>query len=82
MSQVEIQFFQIGEDQKARNELKRLDSKLKGEHRIRDMVDTVSWDQWDPNDPKVGSSLSADGILKVLLGAVNRKLDKGGEPND
>ncbi|KAE8452723.1 hypothetical protein EG329_013982 [Mollisiaceae sp. DMI_Dod_QoI] len=82
LTQVGIQFFQIGNDQKAQLELKRLDSKLKGKHKIRDMVDTVSWDQWDPNDPETGHSLSADGILKVLLGAVNRKLDKGGELND
>jgi len=77
LSQVGIQFFQIGEDEDAQAELNRLDTELKGKHRIRDIVDTVSWD-----DPEKGPSLSADSILKVVLGAVNRKLDRGGERRD
>jgi hypothetical protein len=78
LNQVGIQFFQIGNDERAREDLNRLDNELKKTHGIRDMVDTVSWDQWDPNNPDKGPSLSANSILKVVLGAVNRKLDRAG----
>jgi hypothetical protein len=37
---------------------------------LRDMVDTV------PFKGAEGEHLSADGILKVVLGAVNRRLDR------
>ncbi|KAL1302670.1 hypothetical protein AAFC00_003034 [Neodothiora populina] len=70
--QVGVQFFQVGRDENARAHLKQLDDELSeiagGE--IRDMVDTV------PFRSAEGATLSADGILKVVLGAVNRRLDR------
>ncbi|KAE8377833.1 hypothetical protein BDV26DRAFT_203480 [Aspergillus bertholletiae] len=71
--QVGLQFFQIGDDKKAQAYLQMLDDDLghKSKNKaIRDIVDTVPW-RGDK-----GQTLSADGILKCVLGAVNRKYDK------
>lgn len=71
--QVGVQFFQIGSDPRARAYLQELDDELgkrASEDHLRDIVDTVPW------KGKCGQILSADGILKCVLGAVNRKLDK------
>ncbi|KAF5862960.1 hypothetical protein ETB97_010892 [Aspergillus alliaceus] len=71
--QVGIQFFQIGHDNDARHYLQMLDDELgriSKHERVRDIVDTVPW-RGDK-----GQTLSADGILKCVLGAVNRKYDK------
>ena len=68
--QVGIQFFQVGREPEAADDLRDLDDALAGEHGIRDMVDTVPWSGED------GQILTADGILKVVLGAVNKKLDR------
>ena len=68
--QVGIQFFQVGREPEAAEDLRDLDDALSGEHGIRDMVDTVPWSGED------GQVLTADGILKVTLGAVNKKLDR------
>jgi uncharacterized protein YegL len=70
--QVGIQFFQIGRDPAAREHLKQLDdniSELAGED-IRDIVDTV------PFEGEGNGELTKDGILKVVLGSVNRRLDR------
>ncbi|KAK1146945.1 hypothetical protein N8T08_002272 [Aspergillus melleus] len=71
--QVGVQFFQIGNDTAARAYLQELDDELgkraQQEH-LRDIVDTVPW------KGKSGQTLSAEGILKCVLGAVNRKYDK------
>ncbi|KAJ5458544.1 hypothetical protein N7475_009932 [Penicillium sp. IBT 31633x] len=71
--QVGIQFFQIGDDEGARRELEGLDDYL-GERcrdsNMRDIVDTVSWKNRD------GDRLVGDGILKIVLGAVNKRLDR------
>lgn len=70
--QVGVQFFQVGKDESARQHLKQLDDELSdiagGE--IRDMVDTVPFMSTD------GGALTGEGILKVVLGAVNRRLDR------
>ncbi|BCR93192.1 uncharacterized protein AKAW2_10238A [Aspergillus luchuensis] len=71
--QVGIQFFQIGNDAQARAYLQELDDNLADMQKkdsLRDIVDTVPWrgDQ--------GQTLSADGVLKCVLGAVSRKYDK------
>jgi len=74
--QVGIQFFQVGSDQKAARHLKRLDddlAKYSTRDRMRDIVDTV------PFTNANGGRLSADGILKVVLGAVTRRLDRNSE---
>lgn len=65
--QVGIQFFQVGNEIGAAEALKELDDGLADMGNVRDMVDTV---------PFVGQQLSADRILKVVLGAVNRRLDR------
>ncbi|KAK3117831.1 hypothetical protein LTR53_000380 [Teratosphaeriaceae sp. CCFEE 6253] len=71
--QVGVQFFQIGRDEHARQHLERLDdqlAKISGDDDLRDMVDTV------PFIGAEGTQLTGDGILKAVLGAVNRRLDR------
>ena len=67
--QVGIQFFQVGNEFGAAEALKELDDSLPHDGCQRDIVDTVPW-----SADKGG--LSAEGILKVVLGAVNKKLDR------
>ncbi|KAI9739170.1 MAG: hypothetical protein M1834_007383 [Cirrosporium novae-zelandiae] len=67
--QVGVQFFQVGCEPEAAEELRHLDDDLKGEG-IRDMVDTVPW------NGSTTSGLNGKGILKVVLGAVNKRLDR------
>ncbi|KAG8528905.1 uncharacterized protein KY384_006594 [Bacidia gigantensis] len=68
--QIGIQFFQVGRDAEATRALQELDDGLE-ELGVRDIVDTVPW---------IGESgrqgLDGNGILKVVLGAVNRRLDR------
>jgi len=68
--QIGIQFFQVGREPEAAEDLRELDDALSGEHGIRDMVDTVPWCGED------GQTLTAEGILKCVLGATNKKLDR------
>lgn len=71
--QVGIQFFQIGNDEAAREELEGLDDHLGArcqDANMRDIVDTVSWKN------RAGARLNGDGILKTVLGAVNKRLDR------
>jgi hypothetical protein len=67
LSQVGIQFIQIGSDTQARKFLEKLDNELKEKHSIRDMVDT---------EPFVGGDLTAVRLTKLLLGGINRKIDR------
>lgn len=70
--QVGIQFFQVGNEPGAAEALKELDDGLAEQGGgVRDMVDTVSWEGGDARRP-----LSADAILKVVLGAVVKRLDR------
>lgn len=55
--QIGIQFFQVGRDQAATEALRDLDDNLTDRYHIRDMVDTVAW-----ND---GERLDGEYILKV-----------------
>ncbi|KAI0846586.1 hypothetical protein F5Y00DRAFT_264398 [Daldinia vernicosa] len=71
--QVGIQFFQVGRDAAATRALRDLDDDLCRRESIRDMVDTATFNAAGPAD---APSLTADGILKVVLGAVKRKLDR------
>ncbi|KAF2219022.1 hypothetical protein BDZ85DRAFT_206782 [Elsinoe ampelina] len=78
--QVGVQFFQVGDDESAAESLKGLDdglSELAGKP-VRDMIDTVPLDKKTRGSGGRGASeeLTADGILKVVLGAVNRRLDR------
>lgn len=68
--QVGIQFFQVGNDTGAARDLRELDDALAGGHGVRDMVDTIPWAGGD------GGGLTAAGIMKVTMGAINRKLDR------
>lgn len=68
LHQVGIQFFQVGNNSGAREALRELDDDLVSQG-IRDMVDASTWDT-------NGGVLTADGILKVVLGAVVRKIDR------
>ena len=70
--QVGIQFFQVGEENGAAEALKDLDDNLT-DRGIRDMVDTATWSSTSSDNNK---TLAANGILKVVLGAVVRRLDR------
>lgn len=73
--QVGIQFFQVGSERGAAVALQELDDGLAdmaGIGGLRDIVDTVTWSGRDGRE----RALSADGILKVVLGAVVRRLDR------
>ncbi|KAK4101866.1 hypothetical protein N658DRAFT_495797 [Parathielavia hyrcaniae] len=77
--QVGIQFFQVGNDVEATRALKELDDGLSEQGGgIRDMVDTVSWEGGGGGGGGGGAErvLSADAILKVVLGAVVKRLDR------
>ena len=77
--QIGVQFFQVGNEEGAKEALEELDDELSNlvEGGIRDIVDTVTWASSE------GSiTLTGELILKCLLGAVNRRLDRqraGGE---
>jgi uncharacterized protein YegL len=71
--QVGIQFFQVGCEPGAREHLKQLDDDLAdiaGDEELRDMVDTV------PFKGDGDSELTAEGVLKTILGGVLRRLDR------
>jgi hypothetical protein len=69
--QIGVQFFQVGSDEAATESLEELDNALVEEHGVRDMVDTISWKKMNE-----GNGLTADGILKVVMGAVDKRLDR------
>ena len=69
--QVGIQLFQVGNDAEATKYLQELDDDLpKFNPGLRDMVDTL------PYRANTGSVINSDGILKAVLGAVNRRFDR------
>lgn len=68
--QVGIQFFQVGREPEAAENLRELDDALSEQYHIRDMVDTVPW------GGEEGAELTAQGLLKVCLGSVVRRLDR------
>ncbi|KAK2926800.1 von Willebrand factor A-like domain superfamily [Fusarium oxysporum f. sp. vasinfectum] len=70
--QVGIQFFQVGNELGATKALRELDDDL-ADQGIRDMVDAATWNSATSEKSNV---LTADGILKVVLGAVVRRLDR------
>ena len=69
--QVGVQFFQVGDDERATRSLRQLDNELGA---VRDMVDTVTFDAVG-NGRNRTPGLTRDGILKTVLGAVNRRYD-------
>jgi hypothetical protein len=73
--QVGVQFFQVGNDPGAGEHLRQLDDDLRaisGDAKLRDLVDTVNFEDFS----KIPGGLSGQAILKVVLGAVNRRLDR------
>ncbi|KAI0467877.1 hypothetical protein F4859DRAFT_227949 [Xylaria cf. heliscus] len=74
--QLGVQFFQVGKDEPAARHLVELDNDL-GKYRrgkeIRDIVDCITYEELSK---EAGcNQLTADVILKVVLGAVNKHLD-------
>ncbi|CCM01741.1 uncharacterized protein FIBRA_03807 [Fibroporia radiculosa] len=69
LNQVGIQFVQIGDSPDATAFLHELDDCLSQTYGIRDIVDTT---------PYLGGQLSADMIIKILLGGINRRVDRRG----
>ncbi|KAI0376456.1 hypothetical protein F5Y04DRAFT_292700 [Hypomontagnella monticulosa] len=67
--QVGVQFFLIGADEEARKAIEATDYDLSEELGMRDIADVVTW------SGKPGE-LSPDALLKVVLGAVERSIDK------
>lgn len=67
--QLGVQFVQVGHEPSAKEHLETLDDELQAMGRgCRDIVDTVPCN--------TGEELSSDTILKVVLGAVNKRLDR------
>ncbi|KAH8743809.1 hypothetical protein F5883DRAFT_634355 [Diaporthe sp. PMI_573] len=78
--QIGVQFFQVGNEHGAADALRALDDDLaKMGGGVRDMVDTVTFNKRNAAGTSSGPSLSGDGILKVVLGAVVKKLDHAEE---
>lgn len=75
--QVGVQFFQVGNEPGAADALRTLDDDLaEMGGGVRDMVDTVSFSSRGGAGTSSAPALSADGILKVVLGAVVKRLDR------
>ncbi|KAI0353131.1 hypothetical protein OH77DRAFT_1427924 [Trametes cingulata] len=69
LTQVGIQFVQIGDSRDATAYLQALDDELQTVYNVRDIVDTT---------PYLNGRLTADTIIKILLGGINRRVDKRG----
>ncbi|KAG9119166.1 hypothetical protein FRC07_005965 [Ceratobasidium sp. 392] len=67
LAQVGIQFIQVGDDSRASKALEELDSHLGKKHDVRDIVDTR---------PYTGSKLTPDLLIAILLGGINKRVDK------
>jgi len=75
--QVGVQFFQVGNEEGAKEALEELDDELSNlvEGGVRDIVDTVTW-TGGSSASEGGVGLTGDGILKAVLGAVVKRLDR------
>ncbi|KAG9093793.1 hypothetical protein FRC07_011413 [Ceratobasidium sp. 392] len=69
LMQVGIQFVQIGTAEDTAEALKELDDGLAQIHGIRDIVDTT---------PYAGSQFNTELLVKILLGGINRRVDRYG----
>jgi uncharacterized protein YegL len=74
--QVGIQFFQVGNEEGAAEALRDLDDGLVSmvDGGVRDIVDTCTWMGGLSEDGTL--KLTADGILKIVLGSVVKRLDR------
>jgi len=75
--QIGVQFFQVGNEEGAKEALEELDDHLGDEvdGGVRDIVDTVTW-TGGRSSSDGGIGLTGDGILKAVLGAVVKRLDR------
>jgi len=75
--QVGVQFFQVGNEEGAKEALEELDDGLSElvEGGVRDMVDTCTWTGGNSSS-EGGVGLTGDGLLKFVLGAVVKRLDR------
>lgn len=75
--QVGVQFFQVGNEEGAKEALEELDDELSNmvEGGIRDIVDTVTW-TGGCSSRDGGIGLTGDAVLKVVLGSVVKRLDR------
>ncbi|KAG8984582.1 Bud site selection protein 20 [Tulasnella sp. 427] len=72
LTQLGIQFLQVGDADDASEALKELDGDLKGlikNGKIRDIVDTIPFEQ-------LNGDISENHIIKVLVGSINKRVDK------
>ncbi|KII94638.1 hypothetical protein PLICRDRAFT_47663 [Plicaturopsis crispa FD-325 SS-3] len=69
ITQVGVQFVQIGNDPRATAYLRELDDVLSNSYGIRDIVDMT---------PYTGGPLNAEMLTKILLGGINRRVDRRG----
>lgn len=74
--QVGVQFFQVGNEEGAREALEELDDELSNMGGgVRDIVDTVTW-TGGRSSSEGGVGLTGDGVLKTVLGSVVKRLDR------
>lgn len=75
--QVGVQFFQVGNEPGAKEALEELDDEISSlvEGGVRDIVDTVTW-TGGASASEGGVGLTGDGILKVVLGSIVKRLDR------
>ncbi|PVH70394.1 hypothetical protein DL98DRAFT_521644 [Cadophora sp. DSE1049] len=75
--QVGVQFFQVGNEEGAKEALEELDDELSNmvEGGVRDIVDTVTW-TGGCSSSDGGIGLTGDTVLKVVLGSVVKRLDR------
>ncbi|KAG9089352.1 hypothetical protein FRC06_001591 [Ceratobasidium sp. 370] len=69
LTQVGIQFIQVGDDAWATKALRELDNHLSAMNDVRDIVDTR---------PFTGQRLTSELLITMLLGGINRRVDKLG----
>ena len=75
--QIGVQFFQVGNEEGAKEALEELDDGLSAlvEGGVRDIVDTITWTGGAASS-EGGIGLTADGVLKACLGSVVKRLDR------
>ncbi|KAJ7160765.1 hypothetical protein C8R46DRAFT_1284426, partial [Mycena filopes] len=73
LTQLGIQFVQVGDSPAATKALKKLDDELTKEG-IPDIVDTTPYSKLNP--------ITGDGLIKVLLGGINRRVDRENDDNE
>ncbi|KIM57948.1 hypothetical protein SCLCIDRAFT_129376 [Scleroderma citrinum Foug A] len=69
LSQIGIQFVQIGNAKEATKFLRELDDALGVKYSIRDIVDTT---------PYLNAKLTSEMLIKILIGGINRRVDHRG----